>query len=251
MPFINTSKKKQRVAIAAVILFLTSTSMAQSLETLPDTPLLEPLINLNWQVEVIAFVHNQPDEAYRDRNDVDDYRDLPALAALLSAAKPESPAVIGAKTQQTIPAFADTTFVTTEMENVWQQIITNYQPLGYFRWQQPEGRGAWRRLHDDQPVTLDDNLSLGPHFELDGQVRITTDTIGFANLNLSHRTPVFITNINNPQIDSTSPLWRTLKLEQQRRIQPERIEYFDSAGLGLLILITPPDEPGETTGTEF
>ncbi len=234
---------------------------AQTDEQRFDEPVFEEIFNPNWQVEIIAFIHPQPDEAFRDRTDLDDYRDLPSLPAILTAAEPELPPAELAnelvfprlgETQPEEETFDSFTFATETMANAWPDIIENYQPIGYFRWQQPVGRGSWRRLHDDQPLSADDSLSLGPHFEFDGRIRITTDTIGYANLQLAQRTPLLL---NTPETDgresTTGLLWRTLKLDQQRRIQPERMEYFDSAGLGLLILISPPEEPEDDQEAPF
>lgn len=210
--------------------------MAQT-TTIDDREDILETANPNWQVEVIAFIHAQPDQAFRDRNDLEDYRDLPALPALLTANQPVRPSAISAFNSNA----SEQIFATQTMADAWRRIDESYQRIGYFRWQQPTGRGSLRRLHDDQPLSADDSLSLGPHFELDGQIRVTTATIGFASPQLTHRTPLLVTpGANAAEGSTSSQLWRTLKLEQQRRIQPGRVEYFDSAGIGLLILITPP-----------
>lgn len=225
----------------------------------------DPFSNLNgplridWQVEVIAFIHLRPDEAFRDRQDLNDYRDLPALPALLTAAEPEPPENAAAfsrppgTTNDAAGEAADNPeppFATEAMASAWRRIAGEYQRIGYFQWRQPPGRGALRRLHDDQPLNADDSLSLGPHYEFDGRIRITTNTIGYANLQLTHRTPLLINPGFPNRLNRDTPpgqLWRTLTLEQQRRIQPGRLEYFDSAGLGLLVLISPPPEPDESS----
>ncbi len=247
--FINTVYRNYLfIAVLSWMLLAVPTS-AQFNQQAIDQVESEPVIEVDWQVEVIVFIHLQPDEAFRDRADLDDYRDLPALPALLTAAEPLPPPPPAEplfprldETENLTEPFFSETFATEVMANAWQQITDSYQRVGYFHWQQTEGQGSLRRLHDDQPLSADDSLSLGPHFEFDGQIRVTTDTIGYLNLQLTHRTPLLLTSTFPEQSDSnTSRLWRTLKLDQQRRIQPERIEYFDSAGLGLLILISSPE----------
>ncbi len=229
------SKLCQRIVLAGLLLVLTGLK-AQMLDN-QQSDLEE--YNPNWQVEVIAFIHQRPDQAFRDRNDLDDYRDLPALPAILTGSQPTEP-VSGQTLDRNT---SEQAFTSETMRDAWQKIAGNYQRVAYFHWQQPPGRGSLRRLHDNQPLTADDSLSLGPHFEFDGRIRITSDTIGFASMQLVHRTPLLITPGNDAAENTVvNRLWRTLKLEQQRRIQPGRVEYFDSAGLSLLILITAPEQ---------
>lgn len=223
------------IALATLLLAFTSLE-AQTLDSEQTDP---EIYNPNWQVEVIAFIHQRPDQAFRDRIDLDDYRDLPALSAILTGSQPAQPLSEHTLDRNT----SGQVFTTETMREAWQKIADNYQRVAYFHWQQPAGRGSLRRLHDNLPLSADDSLSLGPHFELDGRIRITSDTIGFASMQLTHRTPLVITPGSNASEDSVAnQLWRTLKLEQQRRIQPGRVEYFDSAGLSLLILITAPEQ---------
>lgn len=198
---------------------------------------LEP--QTNWDVEVIVFIQSQPDEAFRDRIELDDYRDIPALPALLTQAEPTPPFVE-----------KESFFATTTMADAWKRLQGQYQRLAYYRWQQPSGRGGLRRLHDDQAIfDTDNSLSLGPHFQLDGRLRVSTNNIGYTSIQLVHRSPLQLIESTAESV-SESLLWRTLKLKQERRIQANRIEYFDSAGLALLILMTPPstgDDETETT----
>ncbi len=221
--------------LAVCCMLLAATSSAQDQQ---NAVALVDTVNDNWRVEVIVFMQARPDEAFRDRMDIDDYRDLPALAARLTAASPIQPLAgpsLNSQAGEPLPA-------TSSMADAWRRLERDYQRIAYFYWQQPAGRGGLRRIHNDQPLRVDDSLSLGPHYELDGSLRISTGTIGYARLELVQRTPLLIT----PAAGSTANagverLWRTLKLAQQRRIQPGRVEYFDSAGLAALILITPPE----------
>ena len=256
-----------------LLLMLSSQTWAQSEQL--STP--EPQATI-WHVEVLLFAHADGYIAWREQEQLKDFRSLPVMPAVLTVA-----------TQQ--PVFStsnssdDSTepFASAAMAAAWQSMQGEYELLGYYRWNQTDETVRRWRIHGEQvsspPISLqeasplaqiadattdtdivadadaaDANVTLSePHYVLDGSVKINTDDVGVADLNIRERSTVLYYRnelaADDADRDETSN-YRVRKLQQRRRIQAERVEYFDSAGLAALVLISAlpeaDDEPDAT-----
>lgn len=163
-----------------------------------------------------------------------------------------------------------------EMQEAWDRLETSgqFNPRAWRAWYQKIGRDEQSRpvrIHDRQVLRGDWLLALGggaagdaneaittpltsppdsawrpaPEFRLDGSVRIYQSQFMHAASDLAWRQPLE---------DDRRPLvrehldpgpFRQHRLDQSRAIRPDRLEYFDSSWLGILLRVTPmPGAPG-------
>lgn len=111
-----------------------------------------------------------------------------------------------------------------------------------------------RLLRDGRPVETAAGLAPALHYRLDGSIRLRQRQFMHADVTLDWRVPETV----GPSPSLFAPFDAALqvhRLEQSRAIRPDRLEYFDSAWLGLLLRVTPYEfepaepDPGEETGT--
>jgi len=215
-----------------------------------------------WHVEVLLFAHASGDIAWREQEQLEDFRAFPVMPAVLTAA-----------TQQPILSNTNSSepFASAAMAAAWQDMQSKYELLGYYRWNQSNGIGRRWRIHGEQALlqtmamqeseqvsqaadaSTDADIiadavgnSAGiilpqPQYVLDGSLKINTGNVGVAELNIRERSTVLYYRgdlaADDADRDETSA-YRVRKLQQRRRIQAGRMEYFDSAGLAALVLIT-------------
>jgi len=107
--------------------------------------------------------------------------------------------------------------------------------------------GALRR--DGRPVDSATMLLPDFHFRLDGFVRLRQRQFLHAELALDWRERSGIGPL--PDADEMpGTAFEVHRLEQSRTVRPERLEYFDSSWLGLLLRITPWELEGESDAAE-
>jgi len=213
-----------------------------------------------WHVEVLLFAHRPGDTAWREQQALQDFRQLPVMPAVLM------PAI-----ERTSSDSSDL-FASAVMAKAWRSLQRGHDVLGYYRWHQQDGIGRRWRIHGTEALTSTDmkdgrksptiNLpaaavvelnGLDPgavnaadsrpqaQFVLDGSIKINTGNIGVAALDLRERSRVlYYRNEEHGDAAETGvdPGYRVRMLQQQRRIQAGRMEYFDSSGLAALVLIS-------------
>ncbi len=257
-----------------LLLMLSSQTWAQP----EQRSTLEPQATI-WYVEVLLFAHASGDIAWREQEQLQDFRSLPVMPAVLTPAT-EQPifSTINSSDDSTEP------FASAAMAAAWQDMQGKYELLGYYRWNQSIGIGRRWRIHGEQalsqaidlqepePVsqaadaTTDADIIADadgsaasvilpqPQYVLDGSLKINTGDVGVADLNIRERSTVMYYRgelaAGDADRDETSA-YRVRKLQQRRRIQAGRMEYFDSSGLAALVLIsTPPDADDDPAATD-
>ena len=204
----------------------------------------QPVANA-WKIELIVFAHPSDNDSWRDTPQLDDFRENPALAAIFDEQTPYNPDLNTPKPQ------TNTRFETNNeglepppvnvMLEAWENLANNYDRIGYYRWEQRRGRGAWRRIIGQDELEFDTSLALGSHHQLDGKVQVLVANVGAANIQLQQRTPVNYFS-NEPTDTPVENIWRIRKINENRPVEAGRVEYFDSPGLGVLLLISPPSQ---------
>lgn len=131
---------------------------------------------------------------------------------------------------------------------------TDHEVLVRLSWLQTLDRRASAtavRIHDQMPLELSwlepepsdfvlGNAIIGPsqaplaHYRLDGSLRLRQRQFRHIELDLVWREPVFN---QMPQAGTESARFMIHPLQQSRPIQLGRLEYFDSAWLGVLVLV--------------
>lgn len=140
-----------------------------------------------------------------------------------------------------------------EMSRAWQRIDNNpgFEALAWRAWVQPVERGQRSpavRIHDQHVIggnwaamfDLPEGL-VAPwpqsHFRLDGSLRLVQRQFLHAEIDLDWRLPISGGNIDAPPPLLASHRYRVHRLEQSRTVRPDRIEYFDSSRVGVLLRI--------------
>ena len=244
-----------------LLLMLSSQIWAQ-----PEQPSSqEPQVTI-WHVEVLLFAHASSDIAWREQEQLEDFRSLPVMPAVLTPAT-EQPNFSNSNSSD------DNTepFASAAMAAAWHDMQGKYELLGYYRWHQSDGIGRRWRLHGEQvlpqaidlqePETLapaadtttEADISADadspaasvilpqPQYVLDGSLKINTGDVGVADLNIRERSTVLYYRSDLAAGDADryeTSAYRVRKLQQRRRIQAGRMEYFDSSGLAALVLIS-------------
>ncbi len=211
-----------------------------------------------WHVEVLLFAHRHDDIAWREQDQLQDFSQLPVM-----------PAVLSPTAGPVLPGAADSIepFASEQMAQAWHKMQNEYDLLAYYRWNQLTGSGQRWRVHGDQILAATDQET-GPQsgvtptgsvatavagdtmpqpppwYVLDGSVRIDTDRVGTAEFNIQERSRVLY--FRGAEASGTASAgtarptqaYRIRTLQQRRRIQAGRMEYFDSSGLAALVLIS-------------
>jgi hypothetical protein len=211
-----------------------------------------------WHVELLLFAHPDSDIAWHAVAEIGDFSKLTVQPSMFAQAG--DPGRMAASLNLT----EDQLFASEPMHKAWLRLQKEYQLLGYYQWQQPAGIGRRWRIHDDQlliaasqavSTELDDDATASDQqpatsdeltYQLDGSIKINTGYIGTVDLNVEQRSEVlyFRSTSDTPSAAGASnenpeqPQYRARYLQQQRRIQSERMEYFDSSGLAALVLIS-------------
>lgn len=142
-----------------------------------------------------------------------------------------------------------------------------HELLASLSWLQPLDRrtsAAAVRIHDQTPLELAwlapnaseyqlDSMIIGPrpvptaHYRLDGSFRLRQRQFRHVELDLVWREPVF----DRVSLTGDEPeRFQIHRLQQSRPIQLGRLEYFDSAWLGVLVLVERWERPDLPEGTE-
>lgn len=140
-----------------------------------------------------------------------------------------------------------------EMARAWQRIDNNpaFEALAWRAWIQPIERRQSSpaiRLHDHHALRVDwaklpDHspylISPWPHsqFRLDGSLRLVQRQFLHAELNLHWREPVAAVLGSAPPSLLANEDFFEHRLMQSRTIRPDRLEYFDSSRIGVLLRI--------------
>ncbi|MGY6629782.1 MAG: CsiV family protein [Wenzhouxiangella sp.] len=149
--------------------------------------------------------------------------------------------------------FSNQTSLGPEMSRAWQRIDNNpgFEALAWRAWIQPIERGQRSpavRIHDERviegswatPFELPEGL-VAPwpqsQFRLDGSLRLVQRQFLHAEIDLDWRTPAAGGGLDEPPPLLASHRYRVHRLEQSRTIRPERLEYFDSSKIGVLLRI--------------
>ncbi len=229
-----------------------------------------------WHVEVLLFAHADGDIAWREQEQLQDFRALPVMPAVLTPATRQPIfSNINSSDDSTEP------FASAAMAAAWQDMQGKYELLGYYRWHQSDGIGRRWRIHGEQvlPQAFDvqesdpvaqaadattvtdiiadaDDTSASvilpqPQYVLDGSLKINTGNVGVAELNIRERSSVLYYRGEHAAGDrNETSAYRVRKLQQRRRIQAGRMEYFDSSGLAALVLISSLPEADDAAATQ-
>jgi hypothetical protein len=149
------------------------------------------------------------------------------------------------------------------MQAAWDRLASSgeFRPRTWRAWYQPLSRSHLSpplRVHDEFPVRLNsaelalaalpgsrqqwtvDELMPKADYRLDGSLRLRQRQFMHVELDLVWREPVETDVLPaGPWAQATvAPAWfRQHRLTQSRTVRPERLEYFDSSWLGVLVRI--------------
>ncbi|MGY6587530.1 MAG: CsiV family protein [Wenzhouxiangella sp.] len=149
--------------------------------------------------------------------------------------------------------FSNQPSLSPEMSRAWQRIDNNpgFEALAWRAWIQPVERGQRSpavRIHDQQVIggnwaalfELPEGL-VAPwpqsHFRLDGSLRLVQRQFLHAELDIDWRLPAGQAGVDQPPPMLASHRYQVHRLEQSRTIRPDRLEYFDSSRIGVLVRI--------------
>ncbi len=231
------------------------------------------LIDPAWVARLTAASGAEPedwpmdDPFLEDRVDSDDGSELeqadgpaqprPAqrpTARLIESGMPED---LARWLEQSAPlypvTFSNQVVLGPEMNRAWQRIDSNpgFEALAWRAWIQPVERGQRSpavRIHDQKVVggnwmatfDLPEGL-VAPwpqsHFRLDGSLRLVQRQFLHAEIDLDWRLPAIGNGIDQPPPLLANHRYRVHRVEQSRTIRPDRLEYFDSSKIGVLLRI--------------
>ena len=223
-----------------------------------------------YEIELIVFRHSG---SARDWTLVDALRDFRELPAAARAREPDAD-------NGSSPA----------METVWRRFKNSsaYQPLQYLHWRSVAGSyehpGRWR-VHGPQPLPagqreLSGNIvpepfAAGPpmsllrrqvysplrpgpglHYGLDGMFSLAAEPGLTAGLEIVHRRLIGASSQQGNTGATAEPVVEYQQINQRRRIETGRLEYFDTPALAALLQIReveltskpPPAPVPETAG---
>lgn len=150
----------------------------------------------------------------------------------------------------------------------------SFQPVASHAWYQPVDHDSPRvRVHDDeivheqrpeiapgitrvfdQTAPEDDTGEVEPepqpvrHYRLDGSARLVQRQFMHLELDLEWREPA-TTLVGSAGIED-APQWLVHRLKDSRIIRPDRLEYFDSAWVGVIVRVEEVQRAGEAEREE-
>lgn len=229
-----------------------------------------------WHVEVLLFAHRPGDIAWREQTRLQDFRPLPVMPAIPVTSEPDTDSEDiepfasepMASAWQRMQGRYDLLgyYRWNQLEGIgrrWR--IHGEAPLSTDDISADSGStdstGTAQSVvsaTSDMPSTADSppQPDAAPQFQyvLDGSLKINTGKVGVAELNVRERSRVLyyrnedLADGNDDQSGSedrqipsdgeTPADYRVRALQQKRRIQAGRMEYFDSSGLAALVLIS-------------
>lgn len=170
--------------------------------------------------------------------------------------------------------FVNQAELSPSMQNAWDRLASSgeFQPRTWRAWYQPLSRSHLSpqvRIHDEFPLRLDwselaavgrpgtqatrtaDQLMPKSDFRLDGSLRLRQRQFMHVELNLVWREPIEQEELPAgpwaPDLLAPQP-FQQHRLSQSRTVRPDRLEYFDSNWLGVLVRIErwrPPEADDE------
>ena len=233
------------------------------------TPLLDPLWIAGLRVETTPEINDELAEGLllddltvsNDQNETiqAEHQDEsgPAQSTIGHLTEYRMPDDLGKWLEQGAPVFPVTfsqqPALSREMNQAWQRINNNpgFEALAWRAWIQPVERGQPSpavRIHDETVIggnwagafELPEGL-IAPwpqsHFRLDGSLRLVQRQFLHAELDFDWRLPANYGDTDQPPVLLANHRYRVHRLEQSRTIRPDRMEYFDSSRIGVLLKI--------------
>jgi len=257
--------------LCGLLLALSTTAWSQ-----PDASTKTAPAESIWHVEVLLFAHRAGDIAWREQNRLQDFRPLPVMPAIAVGSEPgknnqdtepfasETMASAWQRMQGRYKLLGY--YRWNQLEGIGRRwrihgevpLSTNdFSPdpaptVSTGMTQSTTAATPAMAGTGDGPAQPDAAPQL--QYVLDGSLKINTGNIGIVELNVRERSRVLYyrkdgvaggnveqsgSEVRQPPSDGeTQADYRVRALQQRRRIQAGRMEYFDSSGLAALVLIS-------------
>ncbi len=221
-----------------------------------------------YQVEVLVFSHIQ---GHSDRHPVREMTDFShAMDPDRLEIDPDEPTPLRLPDNDVEPEpdyrprprdFEPAGSPSTAMERAWSRLEASgmHRPVTRRSWYQTAPRHRMTRpvrihdeevVHEDWPredpvepilavtrLEPDEKTELRKWFRTDGTIRLNRRQYYHLAVDLEWREPVPDWGLDRTRLDFM-PEYLVHRVQQSRTIQPGRLEYFDSAWLGVLVLVT-------------
>lgn len=261
--------------LALPICFLVYSALAVAVETGPRQ--LPPL----YRVEVIVFTHAGGAPDARPVGVLEDFSSLTDPLELAAVARERAERTAPA-TPELPPPYVAVDALSEPMARAWRRLNDSaaYRPLTRRSWYQPAIPNAQTprvRVYDDHVIltarpefdadagNAPENPSLSgvdgdpfleqrqpaPFYRLDGSIRLRQRQFLHLDIDLSWREPAPL--LPGAGTGAADRGWLLHRITQSRTVRRDRLEYFDSAWIGVLALVTrfeqfesrPPEETSE------